>query len=443
MSTLEKQKVWMVLEHPQAMVTALALVKHWGRDRFVFNLLISRHFYFEAIDINQYKNQFDNIIVFDRVDYVPNPFPHPLKIFRILRQKKMVAELKGQPGYVAVSQSVFNSLQNMLLYPLHVLSLIFRILRLKRRVAQLEIQPYDIIIGLSSFYYLENVVLSMHPQNLKIGIMPAVEYDQHVRPVDRSVYKDTLEGWVSNWIIEPVTGLHRTHYMKERRHPALTAWIRFKRPLPSIYNKFVVLGDISQLTGDNILTMPFPYTLTINQAGRNDSNKKRQKVVFFGSNFMGFVAGVIAPEIFAQKLNACLSFVRERYGSTYKLVFRPHPFGKREIRLLDLSQFEVEDDGMLSEFYLYHNIENIHAVFAVESTSSRSAFNFFINAYSFLNIFPYDKEMKSYFRLNYGNVPDDFYINDLSIMPNRYVRTEDIDETRKKCRDVLDAVIRK
>jgi len=42
-----------------------------------------------------------------------------------------------------------------------------------------------------------------------------------------------------------------------------------------------------------------------------------------------------------------------------------------------------------------------------------------------------------------GNVPDDFYINDLSTMPNRYVNTEDMDVVIKKCQDVLDSVIRK
>ena len=114
-----------------------------------------------------------------------------------------------------------------------------------------------------------------------------------------------------------------------------------------------------------------------------------------------------------------------------------------EIKLLDLDQFEIENDGMLAELYFYKNIEDIHAAFSVGSNASRSAFHFFINAYAFLNVFPYDEAAKKAFRLEMGNVPDDFYINDLSTTPNRYIKTEDINVAIKKCRNVLDVVLQK
>ena len=321
--------------------------------------------------------------------------------------------------------------------------MILKILRVKKRIAQLKIQPSDIIIGFAGSAFNENIMLSMHPKNLKIAIMPGVVYEECIRPVDKSIYKNTLEGWLANWIVEPITGLHRTWCMRDRLHPGLIWWIRYKKSLPEIYDKVVVLGNFSTQIGENIITMPFPYVLALQKKGSNRSNKKPQKVVFFGADILGFVATQIDPRIYAKTMNACLSFLRKKYGSTYRLVYRPHPDETTERRLLDLDQFEIEDDGMLSEFYFYKNIENIHAVFSVESTSSRSAFHFFVNAYSFLNVFPYDEEMKNYFRLMMGNVPDDFYINDLSRMPKRYVNTVDMNEAIKKCQDVLDAVIRK
>jgi len=442
MSTLDKQKIWMVLDHSNRLATALAMASHWDRQRFTFNLLIARHPYWRRVDINLYKHLFDEIIFVARPDYIPNPFSKLITALKLLRQRKSSTQLRGQVTGVVISRAIIYRLQSILLYPIYVLLTILKILRVKRKVAQLKIQPADIIIGLHVISYLENIVLSMHPKNLKIGIMPSEEYEHCIRPVDKSIYKDTLEGWVASRVIEAITGLYRTYCMRERLHLELAPWIRYKSSLLDIYDKVVVLGSFSTQIGDNVDTMPFPYVLALKKAESNRSNEKPQKVVFFGSDFLT-IGYLVPPEEYARNMNAFLAFVREKYGSTHRLVYRPHPREKDEMCLLDLDQFEVERDGMLTELYLCRNIENIHAIFSVESTSSRSAFHCFINAYSFLNISPYDEGMKNYFKLNIGNVPDDFYINNLSMMPNRYVKTEDIDETVKKCQDVLDAVIRK
>ena len=403
MHILEKQKVWIVLDHPQQFATALGIASYWDREKFIFNLLISPHPYWAKVDINLYKHQFDEIHFLERPDYTPNP--------------------------------------------IRVLKMIFQILRLKKGVAQLGIPQNDIIIGLSIFHYLENIVLSMHPKNLKIAIIPPVVYQECIREMDKNIYMNTLEGWLANWIVEPITGLHRTYCMKERLHPDTYWRIKYRESLLDIFDKVVVLGDFpgeKSYFGDNIITMPFPYVLAFEkaEAANNHRDKSPQKIVFFGDAFRGGIWG-ITPEIYAKNSNACLSFLREKYGSTYKLVYRPHPAETDEIKLLDLNQFEVENDGMLAELYLYKKIEDIYAVFSVGSNASRSAFQFFINAYAFLNIFSYDEAAKKYFRLEMGNVPSDFYINDLSMTPNRYIKTEDINVAIKKCRDVLDTVLQK
>ena len=442
MSTSEKQKVWIALDHSNRLATALAIVSHWGRERFIFNLLISRHPYWRTVEINLYKHQFDEIHILDRPYYIPNPISKLVTVIKLQRQRKRIAQLKYQSPNIVIGRAIVYCLYRLLLYPVHVFLTILKILRVKRRIAQLKIQPVDIIIGLQGLSYLENVMLSMHPKNLKIGIMPIEEYEQSIRPVDTNIYKNTLEGWVANRIIAPITGLHRTYCMRERLHPELTWWIRFQSSLLDIYGKVVVLGNPPTQIGDNIFTMPFPYVLPLKKAGGNRSNKKPKKVVFFGQAFL--VTGyLVPPEVYAKNMNAFLAFVREKYGSTYKLVYRPHPLEKSETSLLDLEQFEIEKDEMLAELYLYRNVESIHAVFSVESISSRSAYYFFINAYSFLNISPYDEGMKNYFRLEMGNIPDDFYINDLTKMPNSYIKTEDMNEAIRKCQDVLNEVIRR
>jgi len=435
---------WLVFDHARWLAEALAMVSYWGREKYIFNLLIFPSGYWQKrVDFNLYKDQFDEIILLERPMYFSSPFRKPLADLKMLRQIRSVAQIEGRPSNIVIVRSIFHRLQSILLYPVRILGIILKILRVKKRISSLKIQPSDIIIGFAGIIFGENIVISMHPKNLKIAVMHGQTYEECTRPIAKKFYTNTVEGWLANWIIEPLTGLHRTYYMKDRLHQGLHWWARYRKPLLEIYDKAVVLGNFPSQTGSNILTMPFPYVLGLKKTRNNHSSKEPQKVVFFGTDFLGFITSQMEPEVYVQKLNACLSFLREKFGSTYKLVYRPHPADTAERHLLDLNQFEIEDDGMLSELYLYRNIDNIHAVFSDVSSSSRSALHFFINAYSFLNLFPYDEAMKHYFRLAMGNVPDDFYINDLSMMPKRYVQTENTNETIKKCQDVLDSVLRR
>lgn len=392
--------MWIVLDHPQQFATALGIATYLGREKFIFNLLISPHPYWKKVDINLYKHQFDEIHFLERPDYTPNP--------------------------------------------INVLRMIFQIIRLKKRIAQLGINQNDIIVGLSIIHYLENIVLSVHQRNLKIAIMSQVVYQVCIQEMDENIYRNTLEGWLANWIVEPITGLNRTYCMKERRYPNSYWCIRYRKSLLDIFNKVIILGNISfenNYVGDNIITMPFPYVLALKNsvAESNQRNDNHKKIVFFGTSFRTGMWN-ITPEIYAKNLNACLSFLREKYGMNFKLVYRPHPTEKDEIKQLDLRQFEIENDGMLAELYLYKNAEDIHAVFSVCSSSSMSAFQIFINAYAFMNIFPYDERVKKIFRLEMGNVPDDFYINGLSAAPNRYINNININAAIKQCIAVLDNI---
>lgn len=404
MSKNTKQKIWIVLDHPQQFATALGLVSYWRRRKFIINLIISPHTYWAKVDIDRYRNQFDNIHFFERPDYTCNP--------------------------------------------IKLLFMVYQIFRLRRKITKLIIHQNDIIVGLSVFHYLENIVLSLSPKNPKIAIMPHVVYNECRRTMDKNIYKNTFEGWLANWIVEPITGLYQTYCMKERLHPDTYWRIRYREELLNIYSDVIILGNAAGAEdhlGDKIHKMPFPYVLALGhlqklQNGINSGNCNPQKVVFFGDAFGRGIWGV-PPEVYAKHLNKCLSFLREKYSSTYKLVYRPHPTEKDEIKYLNLDQFEIENDGMLAELYLYENINRIYAVFSSGSNASRSALHFFINAYAFLDIFPYDNAGKAYFRNEMGNVPEDFYIRDLSLAPNRYIDDEAVIRAKRICENILETVL--
>jgi hypothetical protein len=394
-----RQKVWLVVDHPMYFAIALAMISYWGKEKYSFNLLISTHEYWERVDINLYKHLFDEI--------------HYL----------------GRPDYTS--------------HPVRVLHMIFQIQRLKKKIRQLGVSQDHVIIGFSIVHYLENIVLSTCPQAFKIGVMPYAVYQESLEKMDSGAYLSTIEGWVASSIIEPLFGLYRTYCMRYRLHPKHYWHLRYKKPLTEIYNKLIVLGNFSdeqtQLE-ENTVTMPFPYLLAL-QKKPSDKKAVRQpkKVIFFGTTFNTKME--LTLEKYLQCLNQCLSFLREQYGATYQLVYRPHPAGKDEVKYLDLDRFQIEENNMLSELYYYHNFEDIYAIFSIASTSSRSGLACFINSFVFLYVFPYSENTIQYFRQTMGNVPDDFYLKDLTQTPHRYLKEEEIDKAVKRCQQVLDRIL--
>jgi len=389
----------MVTDHPQQFAIALGMVGGLSPQKFSFNLLISPHPYWAKVDLSPYRDMFAEIHTMTRPDYNWNP--------------------------------------------LRVAHMIWQIQNLKQKVRQLNIAPNDIIMGFSIFHYLENITLSTHPDNLKIAVMPAVVYDECNLYLDPEIYYAPPEGLAAKYLVEPLTGLHRTRCMRERKNPRTYWRLRYARPVTEIFDKVVVLGTApaSPRPGaENVVTMPFPYVLAPQKTGREKPGKP-PKVVFFGTNFRNGMWG-LTPATYARHLNKCLAFLKATYGAQYRLVYRPHPAEKNEAAMLDLSGFEIERDGTLAELYFYGNLEDIYAVFSVESTASRSAFDFFLNAYVFLETFPYSAEAKAHFRLTQaGSVPGEFYLDNLSSLPVRYVQPEDIRHTARQCREVLGGLI--
>ncbi len=399
---LMKQKIWMVLDHPMQFSIALALAAYWRDKVSAINLLVSSHAYWNRVDIELYKDKFHEIFFVERPDYT--------------------------------------------WHPVHIVRWLWQIWRLKRKIKLLGINRDDVIVGLSIFHYLENIVLSTHPENQKIAIMPAVVYKECTRDLNQDIYFTPPEGWVASLFIEPLTGLHHTYCKKEKLYPNTYWRLRYRQPLLEIYDRVVVMGNITEEdrpSGEGLYTIPYPYVLALEGKLEAKSKETKKKVVFFGDSFRDGLWG-IAPETYASHLNECLAYLRKIYGATHQLVYRPHPTeSDEEIKYLDLNQFEIEKDGMLAELYFYKNLENINAVFSVASTSSRSAFYFFLNAYAFLNVFPFDNAAKTYFRSEMGNIPYDFFIGNLSSVPTRYVKPENINSAKKSCQNVLNMVLQR
>jgi len=398
---MEKIKsIWIIVDHPNQLATAIGLSSFINRQKYQINLLISNHPYWEKVPRELYQNTFDNIIIFERPDY--SKYPH-----RILK--------------------------NILL-----------IFKIKREIKQLNFRKNDIIVGLSVFNYLENIVLSVHKKCIKIAMMPIGVYKECNDPLSDITCYQTIEGFIFSRLIEPFFSLHRTLYKRVRNHKEIAPRIRYQKLLTEIYDYIIVLESqkCPQSIDKVTYSMPFPYSGIKKKRILDVENKK--KVIFFGVPFRNMEHGLSA-EVYVPYLNQCLNFLRKFYSPEYTLIYRPHPAEVNEINLLNLEHFVVESDGLLSELYYIQNYSDIHAIFSVASTSSRSGFFFSLPSYVFCKIFPLNETIQRCISVDeMGDLPDSFYIKDLSLSPINYFEnnadSSDYDQCYKVMKEIFNNI---
>jgi hypothetical protein len=175
-------------------------------------------------------------------------------------------------------------------------------------------------------------------------------------------------------------------------------------------------------------------------------NQNTKKIIFFGDSFVSGRSTLSLSEYIIY-LDQCLEFLRHNYKNKYQLVFRPHPKDQNGYLDLNLKDFIIENDGKNAELYFFENKDIIHSVYSVNSTACQSAFYFFIEAYFFIDFFPFPEEIKSYWKLEMGNIkgssiPEPAFIKELSRMPQPYINKNLIREYQATCQEVLNRLIK-
>src|SRR3989344_1302906 len=130
----------------------------------------------------------------------------------------------------------------------------------------------------------------------------------------------------------------------------------------------------------NVFRITAPY-YTMNP----DDTEERRKVIFFGCDFRNLPPGTNFEE-FIKVTNNCLDFIR-RECSGMELYYRPHPVEVDEYKSLNLSNFKIETEKTIGEWFLYKNLSQIKYVFSHFSSVSMSAFGFGLNSYVFFPLF--------------------------------------------------------
>lgn len=295
----------------------------------------------------------------------------------------------------------------------------------QRRLEGLPVAPGDTLLLLAGITTLSNALVSAHPRARSVLCVPVKKYLDASGPVSFRRYRHTTSGWWQNHFLEPRAGLRRTLHLKP--------WwgggdgVRIKRlqePLEAVFDAILLLSNGGQErpqgAGGNVWSAKFPALHELRgvlPTARKGAATK-PKVVFFGTPFL--LVRNLAPEVYAERLNACLEHLRCTYAPRCELVYRPHPAETRESTRLRLDGYAVEADGQVAELYFLRHSRRLEAVFSVSSTVSRVALNYGLNGYALWRCFPFDAPATAYFESLMGQVPPEFDVRSLAEPPVAY-----------------------
>lgn len=375
-------KYWIILDHPQHIASALPIASFINKEYKVKpQLIVSKHEYWKNIDYSKYKSYFSSSHFFNRLDFPPRTMPI---------WKQFAASIL----------------------------LLFQLILQKRKVRKIPMERDDVILSFASTQFLTNLILSNHKSIKKINLLAEATYNNFLENLDFNNYSYSIGSIITTNVIQPLIGMNKTYYLvskKAGKGSDGALLVRYEKRLEEIFDRVLVMVNIfedAKEIKDNVRKTYYPYVFPHKTIKKK---KKSDRIVFFGQPFL--VAKNIPEELYVEKLNEVLTFLKDQFGENYKLYYRPHPRERKEIEIIDFKRFQIQRDGMMAELYYLKEKERIHSTYSVGSTTSRSALNFGINSYVFIDLFNFPKESLKAFKKLFGNVPKGFYITSLDKKP--------------------------
>lgn len=378
---MNKKKVWIIVDHPQQLITALAIFKCLDQKVKV-NLLISKHEYWKKYNLNKYLHFFSKVFWFERYDY--------------------------PPPYLNIVKQIGSTALNF--YGLFITKL---------KLEKIGINKEDIIIGLSLCQFLENLVISTFKENKSISIMPQISYQNENKKPKKYFFEYSL-GSLMTKTVQKMFGMNETIFMHRKNVKEFgdgDIFLGYKEKLEKVYDHILIMNniyddDFKKNKIKNVISITYPSRFGLT---KKSTNNKMKKVVYLGDPFLK--SNNLPPHKYLIYANKCLDYVRKNFSKKYSLIYYPHPRETKESSQLNLTRFNIQRNKKPVEFYFLEEGENISAIFSVFSTASRFALNFGINSYIFYPVFPFDlitiKDIKNF----YGAIPSNSVIKNLKNKP--------------------------
>jgi hypothetical protein len=385
MKNKSRPRFWIIVDHPQQLVTAICVSRNCRKEYGVKgNLVVSRHAYWHGINIDEYKKEFNRIRSFERLDYPPPAL------------------------------SLFTQLAVSIL-------LITKLVKMSIFVKNLNIGTQDIIIGLSTQQFLENKILSYYPKNKRIGVVSSHTYEYSRMKIHWKNYKYSLGSFLVRYL-QYVFGMKAVVCKYRKRHgPFMDGDTiqRYEEPLSKIYDYLFVMRNpyekVSNLNKlkSNIIFTRYPLSYNFGHVRK----LPRKKIVYLGEDF--FSSNNIDHKTNIVLVNRCLDFLRRNYNKNFDLIYKPHPRWNKELKVLNLKGYKVYKGHDPAELYFLKNRVNIYTTFSVTSTAARSAINAGLQSYLFSKLFPFKKSSLRDWGLLMGKIPKNSYIMSLKQRPAR------------------------
>jgi hypothetical protein len=281
----------------------------------------------------------------------------------------------------------------------------------------------DALLVIAGALGIGNAAASAHRDVFKIMRASHKSYEDLKRPADRRRYRFTTSGWLQNRLVNPLNRVERTLNLKPRFNPGGDGVRigRLQKDPEEIYDVIIVDSETGELPGNasRAVIAARPASLEelkwLRRADESSTPASRRRVVFFGTPFV--LVKNLESDVYVQQLDRCFAFLRQHYGRTCELIYRPHPAETNETSLLNLDGFIVENDREAAELYFLRHFREIEAVYSVSSSVSRAALHNGLNAYALWPSFPFSETAANFFAKLMGSVPPEFLIRDLNQPP--------------------------
>lgn len=363
--------IWILIDHPQQLMTALGLVQKYNIGKSDVSLLISNHPYHKNIKV-KYEKYFNDVIIFKRVNLGRNIIKDTINFFKQDRQVKKIIKEKFKSD--------------------------------------------DILVGLSTCQVLENMFLSFS-QIKKVAIVTESQYNYAYRELEN--YQQYPRMMIYKGIIN-ILGLYDVFngllkgYRKKIKDGIDI--LRYIKPVHKIYDEVFYMVNVDNTTNKYLEKYKNTHKLSYLSFKDDCKEANKKEVVFIGNCFLSF--DNFPSSRYAENTNKFLEYIRTFYKDK-NFIYIPHPKEQNETKMLNMNDFEVYNGNLNAELYFQKNYCNIEACFSIASTVTRNALAYNIQSYSFLKVMGFEKQQEEYYTNLYGNIQDEVYIESLEEMPQR------------------------
>jgi hypothetical protein len=173
----------------------------------------------------------------------------------------------------------------------------------------------------------------------------------------------------------------------------------------SVYNnskQVLYLKNLNESIAENEINFPYRFDKLEN------FQIHPKKVYFFGSRFLGW--NFVKREVAVDKINKILRKIEFEYGADYLLIYKPHPLETLESNYLSLGRFIINNSTLTAEIEFVKYYNQIHAVYSIGSTASKSAFNFSIPTFLTYRMFNFDDVVLEKFNNLFKGMPDQCFL---------------------------------